>query len=172
MGSAARSSNSDGGTPLRFQRPSQALGRRHAQLEGVERLGKTPAVLGHGQPIQQGPLQVRDGHAGFADPHLLFAEEAAGFDLNEPVRRVADGEAAPSLAREFTRLEEAVVHGLQVKDFLTPLPRERLRWPVNEQRLSRAIEGMCCQSAKVGHFETREGYCYEEWRASSLRVLL
>ena len=120
MGSAARSSNSDGGTPLRFQRPSQALGRRHAQLEGVERLGKAPAVLGHRQPIQQGPLQVRDGHAGFADPHLLFAEEAAGFDLNEPVRRVADGEAAPSLAREFTRLEEAVVHGLQVKDLLTP----------------------------------------------------
>ena len=34
------------------------------------------------------------------------------------------------------------------------------------------IDTTCCQSAKVGHFETREGYCYEEWRASSLRVLL
>ena len=30
----------------------------------------------------------------------------------------------------------------------------------------------CCQSAKVGHIETREDYCYEECRASSLRVLL
>ena len=30
----------------------------------------------------------------------------------------------------------------------------------------------CCQSAEVGHFETREDYCYEECRASSLRVLL
>ena len=31
---------------------------------------------------------------------------------------------------------------------------------------------VCCQSAKVGHIETREDYCYEECRASSLRVLL
>ena len=31
---------------------------------------------------------------------------------------------------------------------------------------------VCCQSAKVGQFETREDYCYEERRASSLRVLL
>ena len=31
---------------------------------------------------------------------------------------------------------------------------------------------VCCQSAEVGHFETREDYCYEACRASSLRVLL
>ena len=36
----------------------------------------------------------------------------------------------------------------------------------------RSEETRCCQSAKVGHFETREGYCYKECRASSLRVLL
>ena len=30
----------------------------------------------------------------------------------------------------------------------------------------------CCQSAKVGQIGTREDYCYEELRVSSLRVLL
>ena len=35
-----------------------------------------------------------------------------------------------------------------------------------------AVTWVCCQSAKVGHIETREDYCYEECRASSLRVLL
>ena len=33
-------------------------------------------------------------------------------------------------------------------------------------------EGDCCQSAKVGQIGTREDYCYEELRVSSLRVLL
>ena len=41
-----------------------------------------------------------------------------------------------------------------------------------DSRSLAAIYEHCCQSAKVGHFETREGYCYEECRASSLRVLL
>ena len=31
---------------------------------------------------------------------------------------------------------------------------------------------LCCQSAKVGQIGTREDYCYEELRVSSLRVLL
>ena len=33
-------------------------------------------------------------------------------------------------------------------------------------------DGNCCQSAKVGQIGTREDYCYEELRVSSLRVLL
>ena len=64
-------------------------------------------------------------------------------DLLETSRSLATREAASFLAREFSRLEEAVVPGLRVKDLLTPhFLRERLRWPVNEQRLSRAVEGM------------------------------
>ncbi len=56
---------------------------------------------------------------------------------------MATREAASFLAREFSRLEEAVVPGLRVKDLLTPhFLRDRLRWPINEQRLSRAIEGI------------------------------
>ena len=56
---------------------------------------------------------------------------------------MAAREAASFLAREFSRLEEAVVPGLRVKDLLTPhFLRERLRWPLNEQRLAGAVEGM------------------------------
>ena len=40
-----------------------------------------------------------------------------------------------------------------------------------EQRSER-MRRVCCQSAKVGQIGTREGYCYEELRVSSLRVLL
>ena len=35
-----------------------------------------------------------------------------------------------------------------------------------------ALDARCCQSAKVGQIGTREDYCYEELRVSSLRVLL
>ena len=64
-------------------------------------------------------------------------------DLLETSRRLAAREAASFLAREFSRLEEAVVPGLRVKDLLTPhFMRERLRWPINEQRLSSAVEGV------------------------------
>ena len=64
-------------------------------------------------------------------------------DLLEASRNMAAREAASFLAREFSRLEEAVVPGLRVKDFLTPhFLRERLRWSVNEQRLAGAVEGM------------------------------
>ena len=64
-------------------------------------------------------------------------------DLLETSRSLAAREAASFLAREFSRLEEAVVPGLRVKDLLTPhFMRERLRWPINEQRLSGAIEGI------------------------------
>ena len=51
-------------------------------------------------------------------------------------------EAASFLARKFSRLEEAVVPGLRVKDLLTPhFLREQMRWPVNQGRLSGAVEG-------------------------------
>ena len=64
-------------------------------------------------------------------------------DLLEASRNMAAREAASFLAREFSRLEEAVVPGLRVKDLLTPhFLRERLRWSVNEQRLAGAVEGM------------------------------
>ena len=56
---------------------------------------------------------------------------------------MAQREAASFLAREFGRLEEAVVPGLRVKDLLTPhFLRDRLRWPVNQQRLSAAVDGL------------------------------
>ena len=46
-------------------------------------------------------------------------------------------------AREFSRLEEAVVPGLRVKDLLTPhFLLNRLRSPVNEQRLEGVVRGM------------------------------
>lgn len=63
-------------------------------------------------------------------------------DLLEASRNLAAREAASFLAREFSRLEEAVVPGLRVKDLLTPhFLRERMRWPVNQGRLSGAVEG-------------------------------
>ena len=63
-------------------------------------------------------------------------------DLLEASRGMAVREAASFLAREFSRLEEAVVPGLRVKDLLTPhFLRERMRWPVNQGRLSEAVEG-------------------------------
>ena len=64
-------------------------------------------------------------------------------DLLEASYGMAVREAASFLAREFGRLEEAVVPGLQVKDLVTPhFLRERLRRPVNEQRLAEAVEGI------------------------------
>ena len=64
-------------------------------------------------------------------------------DLLETSRSLAAREAASFLAREFSRLEEAVVPGLRVKDLLTPhFMRERLRRPINEQRLSSAVESI------------------------------
>ena len=59
-------------------------------------------------------------------------------------RSMATREAASFLAREFSRLEEAVVPGLRVKDLLTPyFLRERLRRrPIDDQRLSHAVEGV------------------------------
>ena len=63
-------------------------------------------------------------------------------DLLEDSHNLAAREAASFLAREFGRLEEAVVPGLRVKDLLTPhFLRERMRRPVNEGRLSGVVEG-------------------------------
>ncbi len=64
-------------------------------------------------------------------------------DLLETSRGLATREAASFLARELSRLEEAVVPGVRVKDLLTPhFLRERLRRPINERRLAGAVEGM------------------------------
>lgn len=61
-------------------------------------------------------------------------------DLLETSRGVASREAAALLTREFTRLEEAVVSGLRVKDLLIPhFVRTRLRAPANAQRPSGAV---------------------------------
>ena len=69
-------------------------------------------------------------------------------DLLETSRSLAAREAASFLAREFSRLEEAVVPGLRVKDLLTPhFMRERLRRPINEQRLSSAVQGIASTSS-------------------------
>ena len=69
-------------------------------------------------------------------------------DLLETSRSLAAREAASFLAREFSRLEEAVVPGLRVKDLLTPhFMRERLRQPINDQRLSSSVEGIASTSS-------------------------
>ena len=61
-------------------------------------------------------------------------------DLLQAASSMAARQAASFLAREFSRLEEAVVPGLKVKDLLTPyFARERLKWPVNASRLSSAL---------------------------------
>ena len=61
-------------------------------------------------------------------------------DLLQAASSMAPRQAASFLAREFSRLEDAVVPGLKVKDLLTPhFARERLRWPVNATRLSFAL---------------------------------
>ena len=61
-------------------------------------------------------------------------------DLLAMGRGRAARDAASLLAREFGRLEEAVVPGLYVKDLLTPyFLRERLRSPANERLLTAAV---------------------------------
>ena len=72
-------------------------------------------------------------------------ELAAGrvLELLETSRSMAARESASFLAREFRRLEEAVVPGLRVKDLLTPhFLLSRLRSPVNELLLKGAVKGM------------------------------
>ena len=64
-------------------------------------------------------------------------------DLLEASHDRAARDAASFLASEFSRLEEAVVPGLRVKDLLTPhFLLNRLRTPVNEQLLKGAVNGM------------------------------
>ena len=61
-------------------------------------------------------------------------------DLLAMGRGRAARDAASLLAREFGRLEEAVVPGLYVKDLLTPyFLRERLRSPANERLLAGVV---------------------------------
>ena len=63
--------------------------------------------------------------------------------LLETARGKPPREAASLLAREFARLEEAVLPGLRVKDLLTPhFLRDRLRQPAHECRLSSAVESL------------------------------
>ena len=79
-------------------------------------------------------------------------------DLLESSRGMSAREAASFLAREFSRLEDAVVPGLRVKDLLTPhFLRERMRWPMNERRLSSAVEGM----GRTGSMAWRS--CFRKW---------
>ena len=62
-------------------------------------------------------------------------------DLLESSRNLSAREAASFLAREFSRLEEAVVPGIRIKDLLTPhFLRERLRSSVNEQKLQGTLD--------------------------------
>ena len=61
-------------------------------------------------------------------------------DLLQTASSMTARQATSFLAREFGRLEDAVVPGLKVKDLLTPhFARERLRWPINAARLSDAL---------------------------------
>lgn len=55
--------------------------------ERVHHLAETAAVTGHGKSIQKCALDISDGHARFADPHVSYAEESFGGGLNEPVPR-------------------------------------------------------------------------------------
>ena len=72
-----------------------------------------------------------------------------------------------SLAREFSRLEEAVVPGLRVKNLLTPhFMRERLRRPINEQRLSSAVEGIA-STGSIAWRSLFQGMGYQASRESS-----
>ena len=105
----------------------------------------------------------RKGHQAFAVILLAPSDDSAnvrviGPQAARPMRQLPAGrvlallqksrglvarEAASFLGREFRRLEEFVVPGLRVKDLLTPhFVRERLRWPVNEQLLKGAVDGI------------------------------
>ena len=81
-----------------------------------------------------GPQDARPMRELPAGRVLALLEKSRGFVVRE---------AASFLGREFRRLEEFVVPGLRVKDLLTPhFVRERLRWPVNNQLLSAAVENI------------------------------
>ena len=68
--------------------------------------------------------------------------------LLETSRSLATREVASFLFREFSRLEEVVVTGLWVNDLPAPhFMRERLRRPINGQRLSSAVEGIASKSS-------------------------
>ena len=107
--------------------------------------------------------EARKGHQPYPVVLLAPAEDGskvrvAGPQDSQPIRELLAGsvidlleashdrtsrEAASFLAREFSRLEEAVVPGLRVKDLLTPhFVRKRLRSPVNKQFLEGAVEEM------------------------------
>ena len=85
-------------------------------------------------------------------------------DLLQTSRRLAAREAAAFLTREFSRLEEAVVPGLRVKDLLTPhFLRERLRQPIYERQLSRAVQGLA-HTGSVAWRPLFQGMGYEVQR--------
>ena len=64
-------------------------------------------------------------------------------DLLEKSRGLAPREAAAFLTREFSRLEEAVVPGLRVKDLLTPhFLRERLPQSANARHLAGTVKAV------------------------------
>ena len=82
-------------------------------------------------------------------------------ELLQAASSMAARQAASFLAREFSRLEDAVVPGLKVKDLLTPhFARERLRWPVNASRLSSAL-GKTAQSGSIAWRSLFQGMGYQ-----------
>ena len=65
------------------------------------------------------------------------------FDLLELSRSKSPREAAAFLTREFSRLEEAVVPGVRVKDLLTPhFLRDRLPGPANARHLPELVKSV------------------------------
>jgi len=106
-----------------------------------DRKGKQPYPVVLLAPSADGSIFQVVGPQDSRPVRELPAEQV--LDLLEKTLEMAAREAASFLAREFSRLEEAVVPGLRVKDLLTPhFLRERLRWPVNEQRLESAVKEM------------------------------
>ena len=107
----------------------------------------------------------------------LYDLERLGIASNDTVLTafVHAGVLHPSRQRfeQATALEKAFIEILHEADpDMEKGDTSMLHLRLATQKLKDNGHTYCCQSAKVGHIETREDYCYEECRASSLRVLL
>ena len=99
---------------------------------------------------------------------------AAGTDLKQPklnFKYVSVTSGGRIVRGDIKATSEIAAQNALVERGRTPISIEEASafWSIERQFPSLY---KCCQSAEVGHFETREDYCYEECRASSLRVLL